>query len=95
MESVRVVPYDPVSGRTCFVGDPSRYIGVVSEDHPSAYFTMAELLINGSSQYYPLCLPEHMRAEPIRNLFYYNPLVLKVLETLLTNEYAMWKREDD
>lgn len=47
MESVRVVPYDPVSGRTCFVGDPSNYEGVL--DHPSVYFTVAELLINGSS----------------------------------------------
>ena len=95
MESVRVVPYDPVSGRTCFVGEPSRYCGAISEDHLSVYFTVAELIINSSSQYFPLCLKEHMRDEPIMNLYYYNPLVLKVLETLLTDKNTSWKKDDD
>lgn len=29
------------------------------------------------------------------NLFYYNPLVLKVLETILTSKDTSWKRDDE
>ena len=57
--------------------------------HPSIYYTIAEALIVGSHQYFPLCLPDEVQERKRDgkgiSLFYYNPLVLKVLQTLINH----------
>ena len=59
------------------------------------YFAAAQTLINGSKQYYPFSMVEEVREEPIISLYYYNPLVLKVLKTILEDPNCKWHVEDD
>jgi|LauGreDrversion4_2_1035121.scaffolds.fasta_scaffold180776_3 hypothetical protein len=59
------------------------------KDQP-LYFAVAETLINASNQYYPSCLAEEVREEAITSLYYYNPLVLKVLQTLIEDSNCKW-----
>ena len=95
MESkrLRVVPYDPLTKRACYYRDPLGYVCEI-KDVP-LYFGAAQTLINGSKQYYPFSMPEEVREEPMISLYYYNPLVLKVLKTILEDPNCKWHVEDD
>ncbi len=64
----------------------SRLIGEVSERDPSILFSIARIIVEESFQLFPRCDPEDLHDRKVHGmaLFYYNPLILEILEQLLT-----------
>ena len=66
----------------------NRLIGEVKERDPSILFTIARTVIEESYQLFPKCEAEDIRDRKQGqgiSLFYYNPLVIQVLDQLLTD----------
>ena len=84
-----VVPFDE-NGIYLFKTNENvnRLVGEVQERDPSILFTIARIIVEESYQLFPRCIPEdlHDRKNHGLSLFYYNPLVLEILESLLTEK---------
>ena len=79
--------------------DINSLIGEVKERDPSILFTIARILIEESYQLFPMCIPEDLHDRKNNHglsLFYYNPLVLEILESLMTEkEHQIFFPEND
>jgi hypothetical protein len=85
-----VVPFDE-NGIYLFKTneDVNRLIGEVKERDPSILFTIARTVVEESYQLFPRCIPEDLHDRKNNHglsLFYYNPLILEILESLLTDK---------
>ena len=77
----------------------SRLIGEVSERDPSILFSIARIIVEESFQLFPRCDPEDLHDRKVHGmaLFYYNPLILEILEQLLTepDHYTFYPVKDE
>lgn len=90
---VKVTVYDPTRGvlyrfRT-LSGEDVEISESVERRDPSVYFTIAKALILKTFQLFPMGDADHIQDRVTTgknlNMFYYNPLVLSVFDTLLNS----------
>ncbi|TNV85196.1 hypothetical protein FGO68_gene4837 [Halteria grandinella] len=101
--SVSVYPYDPTKGvqYKIYTLEGLAYpISALSDrKDPSIYFTIARALILRSFQFFPMCDPKYIQDRESTgknlNMFYYNPLVLRVFDTLLgKKDVIIWQNKE-